>query len=282
MRKGWFHSQNAYINAQPGESRYAGARAICPGGERCGTRVGTNVGFCDLHSHILPGLDDGAPDPAASMAIIRGLCDLGFDTVCATPHQKAAQYLPSLEAIATAHAETRARVDAAGLELAIPLAVENMWDDVFFGRFEAGTIPSYDDGDAFLVEFNPSFLPIGLTGHIFSLRMRGKLPVIAHPERYEPLWDDDDMVEALMAECAFVIDLGAVAGHHGRKRGKVARKMLERGKVHAVASDSHRPEDVGHAAEGIAWIRKKLGAAAVTRLLDENPRRILAGEHPEG
>lgn len=216
------------------------------------------------------------------MTMLSGLVDLGFDTVCATPHQKAGQFLPTLEAIRNAHRDTVAAAGAAGLAVRIPLAAENMWDDVFFGRVESGDIPSYDAGAAFLVEFNPTFLPVGLTRHIFSLRTAGKLPVIAHPERYEPLWKDDALVDALRSECAMVVDLGAVAGHHGRKRGKVARKLLERGKVHAVASDAHRPEDVGYAAEGIAWIRKKLGAAAVTRLLDENPRRILAGEHPDG
>jgi hypothetical protein len=56
--------------------------------------------------------------------------------------------------------------------------------------------------------------------------------------------------------------------------------MLKNGIAHAAASDSHTPNDVRVAAEGIAWIRKKLGDDAVTRLLDHAPRRILAGQHP--
>jgi protein-tyrosine phosphatase len=111
--------------------------------------------------------------------------------------------------------------------------------------------------------------------------MAGKLPVLAHPERYQRLWTDERLVEQLRGEVAFVIDLGAVAGYHGKKEHKAARRYLEDGIAHAVASDAHTPEDVARAAEGIAWIKKRLGPAAVTRLLDTNPRRILAGELPD-
>jgi protein-tyrosine phosphatase len=238
------------------------------------------VGFVDLHSHVLPGLDDGAPDPEASTAMIQGLADLGFDTIVATPHQKAGQFLPTREAIDLAYAETRERV--AGIAVTMALAAENMWDEVFYERSEAGTIPSYDGGPAFLVEFPLTHLPPGLTEVLFRLRSQERLPVIAHPERYPDLWSDTALVERLGADCALVVDLGAVAGYHGRKRTKAARAWLKAGLIHAVASDAHSPSDVRVAAEGIAWIRKKLGEDALTRLLDDNPRRILSGEHPDG
>jgi protein-tyrosine phosphatase len=217
------------------------------------------------------------------MAMLRGLAGLGFDTVFATPHQKAGQFMPSAGAIADAHRQSRRELAAAGLDLALSLGAENMWDDVFFQRLEADTIPSYDGGPAFLFELplgGP--LPVGLEQRLFSLRTRGKLPVMAHPERYEPLWNDPELVDRLAASCALVIDLAAVAGHHGRKRKKAARKLLERGAVHAAASDVHGPADIRTAADGIAWIRKRFGDRTVTRLLDDNPRRIAAGEHPDG
>lgn len=239
------------------------------------------MGFVDLHSHILPGLDDGSPDPRTSMAMIRGLVDLGYEVICATPHQKTGQFLPSLEAIRDAHQATLAAVGEAGLDIAIPLAAENMWDSVFFERFQQDRIPSYDAGSAFLVEFRVHQLPVGVLDHVFRMRGQGKLPVLAHPERYEPLWKTPQTTARLAEHCAMVVDLGAVAGYHGRGRAKAARSMLKKGLIHAAASDAHSVEDVRAAAEGIAWIRKKLGEAAVTRLLDHNPRRILAGEHPD-
>jgi protein-tyrosine phosphatase len=239
------------------------------------------VGFVDLHSHVLPGLDDGSPDLTTSMTMLRGLRALGFDTVSATPHQKTGRFLPELDDIRAAHREVVGALASAGVPLRVPLAAENMWDSTLYERIRADAIPSYDEGPAFLVEFVPAQLPPGLGQHIFDLRRRGKLPVIAHPERYQPLWSAPDQIAALRANCALVVDLGAVAGYHGRREGKAARSYLEQGLAHAVASDIHSPADLRGAAEGMAWIKKRLGEATLSRLLDENPRRILAGEQPE-
>lgn len=236
------------------------------------------VGFVDLHSHVLFGLDDGSRDLATSRAMLGALGALGFSEVYATPHQKAGQFLPSREAIDAAHAVVRT-VCPPGVRLG--LAAENMWDDVFYERLQAGTIPSYDGGVAFLVEIRPADLPIGMADELFKLRMAGKAPVLAHPERYERFWDDDALMERVRAHCAFVVDLGAIAGYHGKRQQKAARRFVEDGLAAAVASDAHTLEDVRVAAEGIAWIEKRLGKPAVTRLLDDGPRAVLAGELPE-
>lgn len=235
------------------------------------------VGFVDLHNHCLAGLDDGARDLGASRAMLGAMAALGFTEVYATPHQKAGQFMPSREAIDLAFSALTATPGGPRLHL----GAENMWDDVFFERSQRGEIPSYDNGDAFLFELRPQLMPVGALDHLFRWRMAGRIPVMAHPERYEALWDDDDLVDRLRQSCAFVVDLGALAGYHGRKQGKVARRLVERGLAHAVASDAHTPEDVARAAEAIAWIKKRLGPDAVTRLLDDGPRAILAGELPE-
>jgi len=239
------------------------------------------LGFVDLHSHVLPGLDDGSPDEATSLSMLRGLAALGFDTVCATPHQKA-QFLPAHEAIRRAHRRVVELLADGSVGLRLPLAAENMWDATLYERIQSDEIPSYDDGAAFLVEFSPLQMPAALGQNLFALRSRGKLPVIAHPERYQPLWTAPDQVVMLRSNCALVVDLAALAGYHGRREGKAARGYLEQGLAHAVASDIHSPADLRGAAEGVAWIKKRLGERALKQLLDENPRRILAGEHPDG
>ena len=144
---------------------------------------------------MLPGLDDGAPDEATSMAMLKGLVALGFDTICATPHQKHGQFLPELTAIRDAHAATRSRLAANSVEVELALGAENMWDSVFYERMFGANIPSYNYGPAFLLEFRlAADFPIKLESHLFGLRARGKLPVIAHPERYQPLWKDHALI----------------------------------------------------------------------------------------
>lgn len=239
------------------------------------------MSYADLHSHVLPGLDDGSPDLATSLAMLRALAAAGFDRVCATPHQKAAQYLPTWADVERAHAGTRAALAEAAVKVELGLGAEHFWDDVFYGRCQDGSLPGYDRGRAFLFEIPPEEIPARFEEALFQLVVKGRLPVMAHPERYRGFWDDADRLARIGGSCALVVDLGAVAGYHGWTVTRVARRLVSERVVHAAASDVHEPGDVRAAAEGIAWIKKKLGAAAVTRLCDENPRRILAGELPD-
>ena len=218
---------------------------------------------------------------ASALPIVAGLVDIGFTTICPTPHQKADQFLPSREQIDQALATTRQALAEAKIPVELRLGAESMWDTVFYDRVENDTIPAYADSPAFLVEFELHQLPLALFEYIFRLRMAGRLPVIAHPERYRPLRRDRALRDKLTSDCALVVDLGAVAGRQGRRLAKVARSMLTEGVAHAAASDAHRIDDVDATAAGIAWIRRRMGDRAVDRLLVTNPQRILAGELPD-
>lgn len=238
------------------------------------------MGFVDLHSHVLPGLDDGSPDLDTSIRLLGVLGQLGFERVFATPHQKASQFLPSRAAIDAAYATTRDALAATGEPVTLGLGAENYWDDVFFERCQTGEVPSYDGGPAFLVEIRPEETPARFEDVLFQQRTKGKVPVLAHPERYV-LTKDWTRLERLTSQCALVVDLAALAGHHGFFVGRTARKLVSEGLAVAAATDVHSLSDGRLAAEGIAWIQKRLGPEAVTRLLSTNPRRILGGELPE-
>jgi protein-tyrosine phosphatase len=237
------------------------------------------MGFVDLHSHVLYGLDDGAPDEATAVAMLDGLATLGVTDQCVTPHQKAGQYLPSWDRIEAALAAVeRARKPG---HPTLRLGAENMWDDVFMRRLISEEIPRYHGTLAFLVEIPPQLMPPGMIDQLFKLRIKRMVPVLAHPERYHALWDDDDLARSLRSVCAFVVDLGAVAGFHGRRETRAARHLLETGIACGVTTDAHQLGDLQQAAAGLAWIEKKLGHAAVVRLFDHAPRTILAGELPD-
>jgi protein-tyrosine phosphatase len=237
------------------------------------------MGFVDLHSHVLFGLDDGAPDESTALALLDGLAQIGVSEQCVTPHQKASQYLPAWDRVEASFAKVS--------EIRRPhhptlrLGAENMWDDVFYQRVVDGTVPHYRDTVAFLVEIPPPLMPPGMVDQLFKWRMAGKVPVLAHPERYHALWDNDALAEQLRNHCAFLIDLGALGGFHGRREMKAARHLMEKGLATAVATDAHHIGDLQQAAEGMRWIEKKFGHATLVRLFDHAPRAILAGELPD-
>lgn len=238
------------------------------------------MGFVDLHSHVLPALDDGAKALAESMALTDVLERMGFEVVCATPHQKQGWFVPTREAIDGAWAEVKGGLAQRGSKLELRLGAENFWDELFLERAQNGQQPTYTGGKAFLFELDTRMAPPRFDEQLFQIRVRGLLPVMAHPERYAPFWDGD-RYQALGRSAALVVDLGALDGAHGKRECTAARRLVEEGLCHAVASDVHTVADARSAGAGIAWIKKRLGDETVQRLLADNPRRILQGDLPD-
>jgi protein-tyrosine phosphatase len=239
------------------------------------------MGFVDLHAHVLPALDDGVRSVAESVEVVTMLGRIGFEVICCTPHQKVGAWVPSAESISKAHAETVAALAEAAIQVELRLGAENFWDELFLGRCRDGGLPAYSGERAFLVEVAPVALPPRLEEQLFLLRTRGRLPVLAHPERYHGLCRQPERVAAVGRTAALVVDLGALDGAHGPRAAESAQRLVGDGLAHACASDAHDADDVRAAAAGLAWLRKRMGDAAVHRLLDENPRRILQGELPD-
>ena len=236
--------------------------------------------YIDLHSHVLPGLDDGAPDLATSMEMLGALADLGFAEICATPHQRNGLFIPPADAIDAALAALRAEAGNKRPAMRLRLGAENYWDEILIERLRKHTVPCYDGRRAFLFEVNPVSLPPNLAEALFEIRVGGTLPVMAHPERYLAVQHDLGFAETLGKQAALVVDLEALAGGQNRGETKTARRLVEEGIAHAVASDLHSPETKDAVASGIEWIRKRCGAGAIAQLLEDHPRRILAGELP--
>ncbi|MEO5768734.1 MAG: CpsB/CapC family capsule biosynthesis tyrosine phosphatase [Polyangia bacterium] len=237
-------------------------------------------GYVDLHAHYLFAVDDGADDLAVAQQMVNCVIDLGFSELYATPHQRSGLFLPSRPDIDAARASLNEVLRVQG-SAPLGLGFENFWDDVLLQRIGERAIPSYDDGPAFLFEVTPQLMPSGIEDTLFALRIQGKLPVMAHPERYLAVQNHLQRAEALGRSAALVVDLGALDGAHGRAEMRTARQLLQEGLVHAAATDIHRADDARSIGAGIAWIRKHLGERALQTLLAENPRQILEGELPQ-
>jgi protein-tyrosine phosphatase len=235
--------------------------------------------YVDLHSHFLPALDDGATSLEMSVQMTRAIASLGFSHLYATPHQRAGMFMPEREKIDAAFAQVQATLGAGAPELG--LAAENFWDLVFHDRLRGQAVPTYDKTRAFLFEVNTQMMPADMENQLFQIRTNGYLPVMAHPERYSAVQRDPSLAERLGRHAVMLIDLGALDGAHGKAEMKTARKLVLEGLAHAAASDIHRPEDQTSVAAGMAWIKKQRGQAVLEQMLDENPRRLLAGELPD-
>jgi protein-tyrosine phosphatase len=162
------------------------------------------------------------------------------------------------------------------------LAAEHFCDETFFERLERGDALPYPGGHAALVEFPPESLPLRIEDRFFRMMVRGVRPVIAHPERYMPIWRNSEPLEKLVDLGALsLLDLMSLMGKYGRRPQRAAEELLELGIYYAACSDSHKAEDVELVGRGIERLVALVGDAEAQLLLSEHPRSILDGTVPD-
>lgn len=196
----------------------------------------------DLHSHILPGLDDGATDIEMSLEIARSAVADGIHTIAATPHVRG-DWPTSPERMEDMVALVRNRLRAASIPLEllpgaeIALDVLPQLDDDALRRFGLAGNPSM-----LLIETPYLGWPLGLAETLFQLRLRGFRAVLAHPERNGEVQDNPRLLESLVAGGLLVqLTAASVDGRLGRDPRNTARRLIELRCAHLLASDGHAP-----------------------------------------
>jgi protein-tyrosine phosphatase len=238
-------------------------------------------GFIDLHSHWVAGIDDGVPDVEGSLALLRGLREIGFDVVVATPHMRPGMFDNTAADLRRAYDRTMAGLASAPGLPERHLSSEHFFDDIVFTRLLEGEALPYPGNHAALVEFPTRLFPTRVTHRFFDLRRRGIRPVLAHPERYEPVWDDPAVLDPLLdGGAVLLLDVAALAGKYGRAPRRAAEHLVEAGYYQAACSDAHGVRDVKHVAEGIALLFDQAGPEEAAFLLEGGPREILEGKVP--
>lgn len=239
-------------------------------------------GFVDLHCHWVAGIDDGAKTPEDGVAMLRALRALGFDWVMATPHMRPGLFDNSAEQLRVAFERMRPALIGDDVPRT-DLSSEHYFDDVVFGRIMADDGLPYPGGRAVLLEFYESDFPYSIDRCFSELRLKKRLvPVIAHPERYQRIWREPEVLERLVdAGAAALLDTAALVGKYGRKPQRAAEDLLDRGLYHAACSDAHRVSDVAEVAAGMRRIEKLYGPEEVDFLFREGPLALLDGRIPE-
>ena len=223
----------------------------------------------DLHSHLLPGVDDGARTAADSLAVLEKFARDGVTVVACTPHLDASR---AGEAPVKEHARLRAELQTrmpegialvAGFEIQLDLPGADLTDPAL----HLGT------SNAALVEFAGMTVPPNATRELYRLRQSGIIPVLAHPERYRG--DTREGVEEWRGVGAVMqVDTAMLFGRAPICR--FARGLLENGLADCLASDNHG--DARSLASAWRWL-DELGALEQAKLLTTtNPARLLANE----
>lgn len=227
--------------------------------------------FIDIHSHILPGIDDGLNHLAETLEVFKVLKTMGIGTVLCTPHQKEGSLnpqRPSMDRVFEAVAEE------AGDSIRLFLGAENYYDPQFFKRVHARTVPTYGGSEYFLFEV-PPFAPVSrFEESVFQMTVAGYKPVLAHIERYE--WLSSATLKKLHESLLYQVNITSfVEAVTPRKRFHRVHKYLERGLIDVLASDLHNKEILPRIAEGMEYIEKHFGRDTLERLFSRNPKKIV-------
>lgn len=236
----------------------------------------------DLHSHILPGIDDGAPDLATSLKMAAQAVAGGTNIMACTPHIYPGMYMNDAPGIALGMQTLQAALDQAGIGLKLVLGADvHLVPEVLQG-LQSGRIPTLNGSRYFLLEPSHHVAPPRFEDSVFELMAAGFVPVITHPERL--VWIENHYAKfvSLVQQGAWMqLTAGAILGKFGKRARYWSERMLDEGWVHIVASDAHTPHmrNPGMAEAREALVRR-LGEPAANQLLLERPAAILLNTAP--
>ncbi len=199
-----------------------------------------NAVHTDMHSHLIPGIDDGAPDVETSLELIRGLLSIGFKKIITTPHILWDMYKNSYEIITEKTAELNEAIVNEGLDIEIKAGAEYFLDDHVAGLLKDKK-PLLTIGDNMvLVEFSLVTEPLDLKEILFELQMAGYQPVIAHPERYIYLQGNREFFQSLKdAGYYFQANLLSFGNYYGKAVCDLANYLASKDFYDFVGTDLH-------------------------------------------
>ena len=201
--------------------------------------------FTDIHSHLLPGLDDGVKSFEEAEAIINQFLSLGYTKLITTPHVMSDAYRNTSEMILARLAELTDYLDKKKINIKIEAAAEYYLDEELVKNVEQDQ-PLLTFGQKYVL-FETNFMtePLQLKEFIFLLSTKGYTPVLAHPERYIFLQNDFNKIEDLLDRGVLLqINTSSLTGYYSIPAKRTAQKLIDKGWVHLLGSDCHSQQHV--------------------------------------
>ncbi len=194
----------------------------------------------DIHSHLLPGIDDGAPDMDTSLELIRGLAAMGVKKIITTPHVLWEMYPNTYETIVQKAGEVQQALTTENIDIEFKAAAEYYLDEHFVNDLQLKKPLLTIRDKLVLVEFSMITAPFDLKDILFELQMQGYEVLIAHPERYIYLRGNKEFYQELRElGCEFQLNLLSVAGYYGRSVQDLAEYLFRQGLYSYAGTDLH-------------------------------------------
>lgn len=237
----------------------------------------------DLHSHILPEIDDGATSMEVSLAMARMAVADGTTVLACTPHIYPGMYMNDSAGIHAARDALQAELDRRGIALRLVVGADAHLVPELLEGLESGRVPTLHGSRYFLLEPSHHVAPPGFEDAVLRIMAAGYVPVVTHPERLS--WVEthyDTFVRLARRGVWMQLTAGAIAGKFGKRARWWSQRFLGDGMVHIVASDAHgtgRRSPV--MSDAIPLMRRLAGDDEVRQMLVHRPQAILDDSEPE-
>ncbi len=240
----------------------------------------------DIHSHILPGLDDGAGDLEEALEMARLAVADGIRVIVATPHlfkYKSGDLdaINEKSVILERLDRFRDRLAAEGLALEILPGCDVSLSVDTLRLLAEDRVLTVNDGKRYLLLELPHFsIPPTLEDICFRLQSLGLTPIITHPERQPLIQESPDRLGRLVdLGCLAQLTAGSLTGGFGRRIARVSRQLVKKGYIHLLASDAHntrgRPPILSQA---VSVLSKLVGPEQARAMVTQTPAKIIKGE----
>ncbi|GAA0559783.1 tyrosine-protein phosphatase [Chitinophaga japonensis] len=193
----------------------------------------------DIHSHLIPAVDDGVQDIETSLLFIQQLQEMGIQKVITTPHIMADRYPNSVQTLTAPYMQVKKVLQEKGIDLAFSFAGEYYMDEYFEQLISSSSLLTLQ-GKMVLVEMSFIQAPPQLHQWLFSLIAAGYQPVLAHPERYNHYHDNYTQYAQLKEwGCQLQMNLLSITGYYGKHVQKIAERLLADKMIDLVGTDMH-------------------------------------------
>ncbi|MBE7171004.1 MAG: hypothetical protein INR73_10460 [Williamsia sp.] len=193
-----------------------------------------------MHSHLLPGIDDGSPSPEVSLQLIRGMAELGYKKLITTPHVMWDIYRNTQESIQAAYNTLQSTLKSQGVPITIHAAAEYYLDEHFVQLLDSDTPLLTLKNNLVLIEFSFISSPFNLKEILFKLQIKGYQPVLAHPERYLYLSSSKGFYDELKdLGCIFQVNLLSLTPYYGKGVTELAHYLVKKNYVGLLGTDLH-------------------------------------------
>jgi protein-tyrosine phosphatase len=238
------------------------------------------MGLVDIHCHILPGVDDGAPVLTEALGLLRMAHEDGVSTLILTPHYRGHYRKNTPDYLRQRFDEFCIEVQKEFPELELYLGSEAAWERDLGEKIAEGHVLTLHNSPYVLLEFEFGCSRTQVTDGVMDVVSCGYTPIVAHAERYDIFRKDKALVDEVLYMGALVqLNADSVLGKRGFTLKRFCHRLLKQGKAHFIASDAHdRLNRTPLLRECFEYVSKRYGEDYAQVLLRDNARALLSGQ----